>query len=84
MKTLIVRLPETLIADIEAESRHRNVSKSHVVRERLQTGKRSKRQIAHLEVFADLIGSVDGLPVDLSSSKKQYLQKTGYGKKRSR
>lgn len=84
MKTLIVRLPETLIADIEAESRHRNVSKSHVVRERLQSAKRPKGQSARLEVIADLIGSVDGLPEDLSSRKKYYLQKTGYGKKRSR
>jgi hypothetical protein len=84
MKTLIVRLPEMLIADIEAESRHRNVSKSHVVRERLQGSKRSKRQSMHIEAIADLIGSVDGLPEDLSSRKKRYLQKSGYGKKRSR
>lgn len=84
MKTLIVRLPETLIADIEAESRHRNVSKSHVVRERLQSARGSNRQTTHFEAIADLIGSVDGLPEDLSSRKKHYLQTTGYGKKRSR
>ena len=35
MKTLTVRLPEALVAEIEAESRGRKVSKSDVVRERL-------------------------------------------------
>jgi Arc/MetJ-type ribon-helix-helix transcriptional regulator len=34
MKTLTVRLPEVLVAQIEAESRDRKVSKSDVVRER--------------------------------------------------
>ena len=36
MKTLTVRLPEPLAAAIEAESRERGVSKSDVVRERLE------------------------------------------------
>jgi len=84
MKTLIVRVPETLIADLETEARCRNVSKSLVVRERLESARRSTRPTAHLEAIADLIGSVDGLPRDLSSRTKHYLQMTGYGKKRSR
>jgi hypothetical protein len=33
--------------------------------------------------IADLIGSVDGLPADLSARKKHYLR-LGYGRKRSR
>ena len=40
MKTLTVRLPEDLIAQIEAESRRRRLSKSDVLRERL-TGTKS-------------------------------------------
>ena len=36
MKTLTVRLPEPLAAAIEAESRGRKISKSDVVRERLE------------------------------------------------
>ena len=36
MKTLTVRLPEALVAQIEAESRRRKLSKSDVVRERLR------------------------------------------------
>ena len=85
MKTLTVRLPEPLVADIEAESRDRNISKSDVVRERLQVaGKSARRQPAAIDAIADLIGSVDGLPPDLSARKKQYLQATGYGRKRPR
>ena len=85
MKTLTVRLPEPLIADIEAESRGREISKSDVVRERLQIATGSeRRQSAALHAIADLIGSVDGLPADLSARKKQYLSTTGYGRKRSR
>ena len=82
MKTLTVRLPETLVAEIQSESRRRNISKSDVVRERLQSvGKRRKRM--SIEAIADLIGSVEGLPPNLSVRKKEYLR-TGYGKKRSR
>lgn len=84
MKTLTVRLPEPLVADIEAESRGRKISKSDVVRERLETGPRRSRRSTSLNAIADLIGAVDGLPADLSSRKKDYLRSTGYGKKRPR
>ena len=83
MKTLTVRLPERLVAEIEAESRLRKISKSDVVRERLQRTTRGRRSAAR-EAIADLIGSVDGLPPDLSSRKKSYLKSTGYGQKRTR
>jgi hypothetical protein len=85
MKTLTVRLPEPLVSEIEAESRGRKCSKSDIVRERLQRAARpARRKIAAVDVIADLIGSVDGLPSDLSSRKKHYLKTTGYGKKRAR
>jgi Arc/MetJ-type ribon-helix-helix transcriptional regulator len=35
MKILTVRLPDALVAEIEAEARRRTISKSDVVRERL-------------------------------------------------
>jgi Arc/MetJ-type ribon-helix-helix transcriptional regulator len=73
MKTLTVRLPEPLVADIEAESRGRKISKSDVVRERLQLA-RKRRRTTSLNAIADLIGSVDNLPTDLTARKKQYLQ----------
>jgi len=85
MKTLTVRLPETLVAQIEAESRRRKLSKSDVVRERL-TGAAGahRRQPALLDAIADVIGSVDRLPRDLSARTKKYLKSTGYGDKRAR
>jgi Arc/MetJ-type ribon-helix-helix transcriptional regulator len=85
MKTITVRLPEPLVAELEAESRARGVSKSDVVRERLQLGTKSRRpSSAAVDAIADLIGSVDGLPADLSARKKWYLKATGYGQKRAR
>jgi Arc/MetJ-type ribon-helix-helix transcriptional regulator len=84
MKTLTVRLPEPLVADIEEESRGRKISKSDVVRERLERAPRKRRRTTSLNAITDLIGSVDGLPTDLTSRKKEYLQSAGYGQKRPR
>jgi hypothetical protein len=80
MKTLTVRLPDTLVAEIEAESRARHVTKSDVVRDRLASA--TLPRPASLDDIADLIGSVDGLPADLSTNIKRYLR-AGYGRKRS-
>jgi Arc/MetJ-type ribon-helix-helix transcriptional regulator len=85
MKTVTVRLPEPLVAEIEAESRGHKCSKSDIVRERLQrAGRPRRRQSTPLDAIADLIGSVDGLPADLSARKKRYLKAMGYGQKRAR
>lgn len=84
MKTLTVRLPELLVAQIESESRARKVSKSEVVRERLGHPAGSRQEPVGFHAIADLIGSVDGLPTDLSARKKYYLKATGYGHKRAR
>ena len=83
MRSLTVRLPDQLVREIEAECRERNCAKSDVVRERLQrpTGPTSSSS-ARLKLIADLIGSVDGLPADMSGRRKRYLKTTGYGKKR--
>jgi Arc/MetJ-type ribon-helix-helix transcriptional regulator len=84
VKTITVRLPDSIVAEIDAESRERSVSKSDIVRERLQRGPRRERRSAALKGIADLIGSVDALPEDLSARKKDYLKSTGYGRKRRR
>ena len=90
MKSLTVRLPDLLLAEIESESRGRHCSMSDVIRERLQgvAAERdlqpSTQQPSHLDAIADLIGSVDGLPSDLGSRKKHYLKATGYGQNHSR
>jgi hypothetical protein len=85
MKTLTVRLPEPLVAEIEEESRRRKCSNSDIVCERLQPLARpARRRSTALDAIVDLIGSVDGLPADLSARKKRYLEATGYGQKRAR
>ena len=85
MKTLTVRLPEALVAQIETESRRRKLSKSDVVRERLTRPEKSRRRDpALLDAIADVVGSIDGLPRDLSAQAKKYLKTTGYGRKRAR
>lgn len=85
MKTLTVRLPESLVAQIEAEARQRKQSKSDVVRERLANAPSAPTRLPpSLEAITDLIGSVDGTPSDLSARKKHYLKITGYGRKRHR
>ncbi len=83
MKTLTVRLPEALVANIEAESRQRRISKSDVVRERLaRSAPPSDDPLASIR---DLIGSVkDDLPEDLSARKKHYLREWGFGRDPSR
>ena len=86
MKTVTVRLPESVVAEIDAESRRRRISKSDVVRERLEAGAGygSSRGSGAFDRIADLVGSVDALPPDLSVRKKHYLKATGYGRKRPR
>ena len=74
MKTFTVRLPDALAAEIEAEARERKLSKSDVVRERLSLADSPGRRSASFEAIRHLIGSVDGLPADLSARKKKYLR----------
>ena len=85
MKSLTVRLPDQLATEIEAESRERHCAKSDIVRERLQrTPGLARTSSTRLNGIIDLIGSVDGLPADLSARKKHYLKAKSHGKKRAR
>ena len=86
MKTLTVRLPLSVIADLEAESRRRKITKSDVVRDRLQRGGEAAAGAGPdpLEGLRDLMGSVEGLPRDLSARKKHYLRNLRYGQNHPR
>jgi hypothetical protein len=84
MKTLTVRVSNALAAQIEAESRARRMSKSDVVRERLTAAASTqcRERPPLLEAIQDVIGSVHGLPSDISSNKKAALKAMGYGRNR--
>lgn len=86
MRSLTVRLPRSLVADIEAESRRRRLSRSEVIRDRLQrpASTDGKNPVDSLAGLHDLIGSVNGLAPDLSARKKEYLKLTKYGQERAR
>jgi hypothetical protein len=87
MKSLTVRLPDSLVTEIESESQSRNVSKSDIVRERLHHPQGAVSSSGSMrDLIGDLIGSVrnDGLPADLSSNKKKYLPALIRAKKRHR
>lgn len=83
-KSLTVRLPEDLIEQLDAESRERGVSRSDVVRERLEVQTEWTRPSSTFDAIADLVGSVDDLSADSSARKKHYLTASSYGRKRSR
>jgi len=73
MKTCSIRLSKRLVAEIEAEARARRISKSDVMRERLERTP-PMTTADPLASIRDLVGSVEGLPEDLSSRKKEYLR----------
>lgn len=85
MKTLTVRLPAALGADLEAESQRRELTKSEVVRDRLQRSDPARSAGEHdaLAGLQDLVGSVKGLPRDLTARKKHHLKLSGYGQNRA-
>ena len=74
MKTLTVRLPEALVAEIEAESRG---AQPLEIRRRTGTPERlpSAARSAALDAIADLVGSVGGLPADLSGGRKRVSRR---------
>ncbi len=84
MKSLTVRLPEDLVADIEHESRRRQVSKSDVVRERLERNRDLATVPDAILDLADVIGCDQDPPSDVTARKKHYLRTLRYGRKRHR
>ena len=60
MKTLTVRLPAALVADLEAESRERHRSKSDIVRERLKVYHRQTKPLVEYYAGRPSFSSIDG------------------------
>lgn len=76
MKTLTMKLPDSLLAWLEAEAKRANRPKSALVRDILQHY-HQRRQPSALDLAADLCGCVESGLRDLSRNKK-YLK--GFGR----
>jgi hypothetical protein len=85
MQTLVLRIPDDLARELEAESKKTHLTKSEVVRRRLiAAGSQSHDPASGFDLIADLVGTVEGGPSDVSARKKEYLKTKGYGKSRHR
>lgn len=79
MKTISLKLPESLDAKLNRVAKQRDQTKSDVVREALEqflNGERTSRMVTVAELASDLLGSAEG-PSDLATNPK-YME--GYGK----
>jgi predicted transcriptional regulator len=80
MRTISLKLPEDLVADLQREAKARRITKSAVVRESVEAAlrRRSRRgAVSCYDLARDLAGAVKGLPRDLASNPK-YME--GFGK----
>jgi Arc/MetJ-type ribon-helix-helix transcriptional regulator len=77
MMTMSLKLPESLLREIEREAAARGVSKSAVIRDSLdrtlRKGRKAEKTISCLDLMGDLVGHFDG-PQDLSTNKKHLAQ----------
>ena len=91
LSTNALRLLDGIVeVESEIKRRRRTSSKSRLRISQRKVGSAAPvagpagRQSGLLDASADPLGSVDGLPPDLSLRKKRYLKTTGYGRKRAR
>lgn len=79
MRTISLKLPDDLLAELEREAKARRVTKSDLVRQSLATALRRRprqRTDSCYDLARDLAGSLKGLPRDLASNPK-YMD--GFG-----
>lgn len=75
MRTISLKLPEDILADLEREAKARRVSKSAVVRESVEKALRPRLRrgaASCYDLARDLAGTIKGLPRDLANNPK-YL-----------
>ncbi|MEE4607477.1 MAG: CopG family transcriptional regulator [Desulfobacteraceae bacterium] len=78
MKTISLKLPESLFAVLAQTAEKRGESKSTIVREAIESfvaGQVSKQNVSCLDLAKDLAGCIEG-PEDLSINKELMR---GYG-----
>jgi hypothetical protein len=79
MRTISVKLPDDLFAQLVSEAKTRRMTKSQLVRERLGTGLHERPPAGALSCYdlaRDLAGTVKGLPKDLADNPK-YMERFG-------
>jgi hypothetical protein len=79
MRTISLKLPDDLLAQLEGEAKLRRVTKSRLVRDNLEKAlSKPSRSAAPscYDLARDLAGSVKGLPEDLTENPK-YMD--GFG-----
>jgi len=78
MRTISLRLPDALLAEVEDKAKRRRMSKSELIRESLETvlRKRSSSELSCYDLVQDLVGSVKGLPKDIATNPK-YMKDFG-------
>ncbi len=79
MQTISLKLPDSLLARLEKESRLRRMNKSALVRtalERELSPKKAKRKPSCYDLARDLAGSIKGLPRDIATNPK-YMEDFG-------
>jgi hypothetical protein len=79
MKTLTIKVPDAVFAEISGAAKTRNVPKSEIVRERLARKPIASKRASLWSSMEDLVIAEDALPTDLSSNRKHLK---GYGKNR--
>ena len=79
MRTISVKLPDELLADLTREAKAMRVTKSWLVRKSLEKGlheQQPARAVSCYDLARDLAGTVKGLPKDLAENPK-YMD--GFG-----
>jgi predicted transcriptional regulator len=73
MRTISVKLPDALLAQLGREAKARRVTKSWLVRESLEKGlheQHSTDAVSCYDLARDLAGTVKGMPKDLADNPK--------------
>ena len=78
MRTISVKLPDALLAQLASAAKARRVTRSSLVRESLEKGLHEQPSRASCyDLARDLAGTVKGLPKDLAGNPK-YMK--GFGR----
>jgi len=73
MRTISLKLPDDLLAQLDSEANARRVTKSWLLRESLEKALRRPKQASGFSCYdqaRDLAGTIKGLPKDLADDPK--------------